>query len=287
MLTWLLRNSATAIRHPEIGFDYLRWRAARATGSPLLVNGAFGTRLRTSTFADLRSTRHFVPRAAEVAMIEKLSSRHPVFFDVGANVGAWSLALAAAHRSARVFAFEPAPGTFEVLRQNIALNRVENVDLLQLALSDRTGELAFQINQSVSIFNRLLPTSESAVDLQRGRFYASTSVHVQTMPLEDFCRDRGIERIGFLKIDVEGAEQSVLRGARQLLRRRAIERIWIEVDPDNLREMGDSIEGLAATMSDAGYTFHLLRGDGNPGPPVDVLTRPSLNMLAIPAVDPV
>jgi hypothetical protein len=88
--------------------------------------------------------------------------------------------------------------------------------------------------------------------------------------LDDFCRDQGIDRIGFLKIDVEGADVCVLRGARDLLRRQAIELMLIEVDPDNLRESGDSLEDLASLIAEKGYAFHFLQTDGSLGPPVDI-----------------
>jgi hypothetical protein len=83
-----------------------------------------------------------------------------------------------------------------------------------------------------------------------------------------------------LKIDIEGAEVCVLRGAEHLLRNRAIDLIWIEVDADNLREMGDSVDGLAAVMKNMGYTFHIIQPDGLPSPPVDIRCQRSANMMA-------
>src|SRR5262245_34207040 len=120
-------NALTAVRHPTVGWDYARWRLGQVLDRPLLVTGAFGTRLEASSYAGLVGTRGFVPRPSEVAMIRALDSKSPVFIDVGANVGAWTVALAAAHPAARIYSFEPTPGEFDVLRGNIARNHQRNV----------------------------------------------------------------------------------------------------------------------------------------------------------------
>jgi FkbM family methyltransferase len=279
---WFFRNAVTATRHPTIVLEYARWRIGNIIGRPFLVDGAFDTQLQASTFSDLRSTRGFVPDSSEAKMILSLSSNYPVFIDIGANVGVWTVALAAAHPNAHVYCLEPTPGTFRVLRNNIALNRLQNVTAEQLAVSDSGGFFSFQMTERTSIYNRVAPSKESAEDLHRGRFTNARTIEVKSICLDDFCKDRCIERIGFLKIDVEGAEVCVLKGAEQLLRNRAIDLIWIEVDPDNLRELGDSIDDLATVMKSMRYTFHILRPDGLPGPPVDILYQRSLNMMAKP-----
>lgn len=117
---------------------------------------------------------------------------------------------------------------------------------LQLAVSDSEGVFPFQLTEKSSNLNRLAPIKSSAADLHRSRFIGARTTEVRRVVLDDFCKDQGIDRIGFLKIDVEGADVCVLRGAGDLLRRQAIELMFIEVDPDNLRESGDSLEDLAS-----------------------------------------
>jgi FkbM family methyltransferase len=277
-----LRNAITATRHPNIAVEYARWRIGSVIGRPPLVKGAFDTQLHASSFADFRSTRGFVPSSSEAKMILRLSSNCPLFIDIGANVGVWTLALAAAHLEAHVYCLEPTPGIFSVLQNNIALNRLQNVTSEQLAISNSDGFLSFEITKKNSIYNRLAPSKKSAEDLHRGRFTNSRTIKVRSIRLDDFCRARCIHRIGFLKIDVEGAEVSVLKGAENLLRTRAVDLIWLEVEPDNLREMGDSVDDLAAVMKNVGYTFHFLRADGSPSPPVDIRYQRAPNMIAKP-----
>jgi FkbM family methyltransferase len=264
------RNAVTATRHPSIGFDYLQWKIGTIIGRQSAVSSAFGTQLRTPTFADLRATRGFVPGNAEIELIRSLSANYPLFMVIGANFGVWVTALAAAHPTAHVYCFEPTPNTFSGLRDNIALNGLRNVTALQLAVSDSAGVLPFQVTENTSNLNRLAPIKSSAEDQHRGRFIGAHTTEVRSVMLDDFCKDQGVEKIGFLKIDVEGADVCVLRGARDLLRRRAIELMLIEVDPDNLRELGDSLEELASRIAENGYAFHFLQADGSLGAPVDI-----------------
>ena len=277
-----LSNVLTATRHPSIGLGYARWSIGKFIGCPSMVVGACGTRLETSSYTEFVSTRALVPGASEAKMIRNLSSNYPLFIDIGANVGVWAVALAAAHPKAHVYCFEPTPNSFSMLRHNVALNRLQNVTATQIAVSDSAGVLPFQVTENMSIFNRLAPSKESAEDMHRGRFTNARTIDVESICLDDFCKDRRIDRIGFLKIDVEGAEVCVLRGAEQLLRNRAIDLIFIEVDPDNLRELGDSIDDLASVVRNKRYTFHMLRPDGSPGQPVNIRYQRSLNMMAKP-----
>jgi len=247
-----------------------------------MLVGACDTRLETATYTEFVSTRALVPGASEAKMIRNLSSNYPLFIDIGANVGVWTVALAAAHPKAHVYCFEPTPNTFSMLRHNVALNRLQNVTAAQIAVSDSAGVLSFQVTESMSILNRLAPTKESAEDLYRERFTNARTIDVESISLDNFCKDRRIDRIGFLKVDVEGAEVCVLRGAEQLLRNQAIDLIFIEVVPDQLRGLGDSIDDLATIMKNMRYTFHMLQPDGSLGQPVDIRYQRSFNMMAKP-----
>jgi FkbM family methyltransferase len=276
-------NAVTATLHPNVALEYARWRIGKIIGRPLLADGAFDTRLQAPSYSELLTTRALAPSPSEAKMIRNLSSNCALFMDIGANVGVWTVALAAAHPKVHVYCFEPTPDIFRVLRNNVALNRLRNVTEAQLAVSDSAGVLPFQMTaENTSYLNRLTPSKESAEDLHRGRFTSARTIEVKSIRLDDFCKDRRIDRIGFLKIDVEGAEVSVLRGAEYLLQNRAIELIFIEVEPDNLREMGESIDNLANIMKNMSYTFHLLLPDGSCSPPVDIRYQRSLNMVAKP-----
>jgi FkbM family methyltransferase len=138
--------------------------------------------------------------------IDHLISPGDVCLDIGANIGAITLQLAkAAGPSGRVIAFEPGPPFFSRLKANLALNPeiASRVELHNLGLSDRPGSLHWVED----------PEFPGNAILVEGR-----GLKVGVVTLDDFLGPR-LDRLDFLKIDVEGMELEVLRGAVRLLER--------------------------------------------------------------------
>jgi FkbM family methyltransferase len=142
-----------------------------------------------------------------------------IFLDIGANVGIYTLwasqFIDTRSSAGRIVAFEPDPANFLRLGQQIALNRLEAIEIVPVALSDKTGSIRF--SQGKDGMNHILigPPGES-------------SIEVPTMTLDVYCAEKNIPHIDFVKIDVEGAEQLVLAGARRLLAAKKVDVIQIE-----------------------------------------------------------
>lgn len=123
-------------------------------------------------------------------------------FDVGAHVGYYTLLSAVlVGPKGRVLAFEPNPTNHAFLCRHVALNDLGNVTVEHAAVSDRSGTATFAFGRGSGT----------------GRLAAEGALEVRTIRLDDVCRDRGLQP-GFIKIDVEGAELSVLQGAVELVR---------------------------------------------------------------------
>jgi FkbM family methyltransferase len=149
--------------------------------------------------------------------------------DVGANVGVHSLALARiVTEKGRVFAFEPVATLAAQLHRNLELNHVKNVELRETALSDRSGWLPF--TENADHFNQGV-----------GQYEASSKDHIPAVRLDEALADRR-QKIRLIKIDVEGMELRVIRGASQLL---AQDRPCLVVEhnspPWNLRQLTAAI----------------------------------------------
>jgi FkbM family methyltransferase len=172
---------------------------------------------------------------------------HPgaVILDIGANFGFYAVSFARAlARCARIIAFEPFPSTFRRLCANIALNGLDDViQAHPLALSDRVGR--------ARMWSRPDNSGASAV-LDEG----STSVPATT--LDTFSRDAGLERLDFVKVDVEGHEEAVLRGASDVLARfRPV--LLVEIDPPKLHRAQTSAERVLKLLLDSGYGLWVAR----------------------------
>src|SRR4029077_16941335 len=141
------------------------------------------------------------------------------------NFGYYSLVLAhSLRRNCTVYAFEPNPPTYEFLCKNISLNSIQNVIHAQrLGLSDCDGEASL---------------AEPSGNSGAATLVAGQGIQVTT--LDAFVSKNNLPRVDFIKIDVEGMERSVLRGARRVIRNQPAPMILIEVHPYTLRRAGTS-----------------------------------------------
>ncbi len=133
------------------------------------------------------------------------------FFDIGANVGLFSIPAAKRVCPGQVYAFEPTAWTFERLKQNARLNRLENLQPFRSAVGDYSGETRLQTNAAGKDGLNTIgkPTHED-----------SEIIGVERVPittLDEFIQENFIRRVDVMKVDVEGAELLVFRGAKSLL----------------------------------------------------------------------
>jgi FkbM family methyltransferase len=129
-------------------------------------------------------------------------------YDIGANQGYVSLALAKrVGPDGRVIAFEPVPRNIEAFRLNLQINGIKNVRLLELAASDQAGEAVIRIAENLStaslVWHRNNPSA--------------TELGIRTTAIDALVAGGELEYPKFVKIDVEGAEASVLRGMQRTL----------------------------------------------------------------------
>lgn len=177
---WLHRSS----RIFDVTFQGFKLRlhpASNAGDEGIVLNGIHG------------EEDEFACVAARVAEFEN-------FIDIGANVGLYSL-IAARHlpEGRPIVAFEPDPGTARRLRINLALNGVSRVDVVEAAVSAERGKLSiYSAAHSIGL------TSANQ------RFADWEEQKVPTLPLAEALAERGIPRIGMLKIDIEGFEDQAL-----------------------------------------------------------------------------
>ena len=188
---WLRARAARATRD---GYDDLAVSGRDMIGSDVLTDGLYERALLKTLFDDL-----LAPRAKEFS--------EGVAVDVGANIGNHSLFFS--HRFSKVLAFEPNPTAVHFLRGNINLNDAGNVDVHTFGLSDqsRTAFLGMREGNNIGSGSMLADrTSESL------------SIEVKTLD-EVLESDYEDETIRLIKIDVEGHELGVLRGAGKLLKK--------------------------------------------------------------------
>jgi FkbM family methyltransferase len=167
-------------------------------------------------------------------------------FDVGANIGLYTL-LAAAHLRGRgtVHAFEPNPDVFSALARNIDRNSFRHAHIAQLGLSDSDGKTSFFLPKDRAWTNGSLIEGFTDQD---------ASLVIDTMRFDTYCASVPIGKVDLIKVDVEGAELRVLKGMGELLQ------IW---KPHIVCEV---LEGYSVSLNeffaDTPYRKFLITPDG-------------------------
>ncbi len=126
-----------------------------------------------------------------------------VFYDLGANVGFYSLLASMLVGHGRVFSFEPVPRNLSYLKRHLDLNHAGNVDVQALAISDKTGVARFRVDE----------------DFSMGHISTEGDISVQTATLDSLVQDGRILPPNYIKMDIEGAEHEALLGARECFER--------------------------------------------------------------------
>jgi FkbM family methyltransferase len=146
---------------------------------------------------------------------ERLSqcAANPVFLDIGANIGLFSLPLAHRQPGTRVFGFEPHPSNAKCFRESIRINAFKNVGLTEAALGNATGKVSLFLDETDSGGHTTV-----AENLWNNRA-ETRGLTVESILLDDFVRQNQIENIDVIKMDVQGAEDEVLKGGAQALKK--------------------------------------------------------------------
>lgn len=190
----------------------------------------------SDTNGELRVMRAFLPRAK-------------VVFDVGANVGDWAIEALQIAPEATLHCFEPGSATFAKLRQRALPGDVRLNPVALGAVSEERTYFVFGEGRGTnSLYLRDGLENNAAV--------GSESVPVITT--DDYCAREGIERIDFLKIDVEGHEIDVLKGARQLLAAGRISVVQLEYGGTYI-DGGHLLRDVYTLLAEAGAPYDVYK----------------------------
>lgn len=235
MLREILSHPLSKDRKATTLVDYVRWNLARKAASHRVLlpmpndvqvivpnQSNFATGLYLHQLYDLGNMGffcHFL-RAEDLLL------------DIGANVGVYGL-LSAKSTGCQVIACEPAPDTFHILSDNVRLNRLDDrIELHNIAVGDADGTLTLSVGQHG--LNHVVQGSGTVV-LQRR--------------LDDIVGDREARA---LKLDVEGYEMHVLRGAARILANPAIKVVMVEIN-GLIERYGETVDGIRAHLQSHGF----------------------------------
>jgi FkbM family methyltransferase len=176
----------------------------------------------------------------EMAFVLHYLNSSDTFYDIGANVGSYSI-LAGLHKECKTYAFEPHPKTFGYLKRNISLgNNSDNVILLNIGLGSKKGVVNFTSDQDTA--NHVATQQDTNV------------IEVDISVLDDL----NIHPPSIIKLDVEGFELEVLRGATSTLNNDELKAIIIELNGSGVRfgYKDDEIDNLLRSFGFEPFTYN-------------------------------
>ncbi len=222
----------------------------------------------------LKSLRHRKPifkKTSEPAGFMEIECAERIFylkylregmtvFDVGANVGELTLIFSRfVGESGRIHAFEASNTTFARLKTICDAAEKRNVVLNHLALSDKNGVIKLNVYEDAySSFNSqaLRPLKDYGLDLE-----PVAVEETPAMTIDAYCEKNEIEQIDLLKIDVEGAEFQVLKGARKMLAAKRVACLTFEFGLTTF-DMGNLPEDIEKILAEMDYKIrNLIKGE--------------------------
>jgi len=173
-----------------------------------------------------------------------------ICFDVGGNVGYFSLLLSGLAKKGIVHTFEPIKGNSTLIEASAALNGIKNIIVNNTAVGDQNGHVEFSVSQD---------TAYSSI-INTDRVPEKMRVTVPIISLDEYIKKNQLSKIDILKIDVEGAEAQVLKGAQNLLKNSTNRPriILIELFDDNLLGFNTSSKEITDTFLELGYTANII-----------------------------
>lgn len=185
------------------------------------------------------------PEQSTIALIKNEVKNGMHVFDLGANIGWFTLIFSKLiGDSGHVYAFEPDPYTFKILEENIELNKLKNVSIFQLAVSNKVGVAKFH-----------LVKNQDAANVLESKTKTDNCLDVKTTTLDEFCTDHNT-KIDFLKMDVEGSEPKVFEGMKNVIVANPKIKIISEFYPIGIIDVGSSPEDYLNSLELAGFIIN-------------------------------
>lgn len=195
--------------------------------------------------------------------------RNDTVFDIGANIGELTLLFSRfVGDNGKVYSFEPTPSTFERLSSIISIGNRANVIANNFAMSDVEGTLDFNMyHDHFAAFNTAAtrPLAKYGVNIDE-----PINIKIPCTTIDSYCSKNGIEKIDLLKIDVEGAELQVLKGASKMFSEKRIAVCAFEFG-QTIFDMGNTVDEFIDFFKSNGYTVRNVTAKQNIFP-IDAIT---------------
>ena len=227
----------------------------------LILDGDVANKMMLDINDSLRLSIKGIYEPFETELLKNQIGSGNTVLNIGANIGYYTLIFAKSVGSeGRVFAFEPDPTNFNLLKQNIALNGYQNVTLEQKAVYSANRTMELFLNEDNQSDHRIYQTK-----------IHQPCVVVDAVSLDNYFRN-GQTVIDLIKMDIQGAEMAALQGMARLLKKNRDVRLVMEFLPTALNRFGTDPKELLTFLSGMGFNFFNINEDKNRLESTDIFT---------------
>jgi FkbM family methyltransferase len=217
---------------------FIKWQISQSIfQSPIIYNFTQNSKMiiKKSMTGATGNLYYGLDELNDMGFLLHFLRKEDVFIDVGSNVGSYTI-LASAEIGAKTISIEPVPSTFNFLTNNISLNNISGlVDAHNIALGGRNGSIRFTIHQDT--------VNHVAINNEKD------SIEVQVDTLDSVIRERNP---CLIKIDVEGYESEVLKGADITLKNHSLMALIVELNGSG-RRYGFNDNDIHQKLIDNGF----------------------------------
>jgi len=229
-----------------------------ARSAPAAYFGGFLKSYAKSDFVEIEGRKMFLgddifalsinkiwePR--ETLTVKKYVKKGDLVIDIGANIGYYTLLFAQlVGPNGKVYAFEPDPINFAVLKKNIEINNYKNVILIQKAVSNSNTMTKLYLSKSHAENRIFDSTSDGMPDY----------IEIETIKLDEFFKNKN-EKINFIKMDVEGTEILIVQGMLDFLHKQDNLKIMTEFYPKLIKKLGVEPAEYLKLVSESGFKIY-------------------------------
>lgn len=240
----LLRNGLRLIPPGPIAETIALWWGYRFRPAPRIVRLRSGARIRIASIDHLQLLIYYlgVFEPASISILERCVDAGDTVVDVGANIGFYTLESSCLVGPAgRVIAIEAVPEHVQAVRANLALNGIGNVTLLEIAVGDHESEgiLTRRSGDNLGMFTL-------------GNVGGTEARPVRIDALDKILKEQHVDRVDFIKMDIEGSEFRALQGAANTIEDKR-PTLLVEINEQALRGCGSSSAEVIGLFRTFGY----------------------------------
>ena len=211
-------------------YDYLR----RSSYENININGEKLKLFIPSQITKSRADKFFTKEPGTLKWIDSFSKfgnvDNLIFWDIGANIGLFSIYASIKHKNLKIFSFEPSTSNLVILSRNISINKLsEQVIINQIALTDKENQF-LSLKEGRFEEGAALNTFGEDYDYEGKKFNEQNRYKIYGTSINYLIEKKILDIPNFIKIDVDGIEHLILKGANKYLQDEKIKSIQIELN---------------------------------------------------------